>query len=93
MNKRRHDNDSGPIPKRWLNCPMKCDEFVLNKFVAFKTPLSEKFDDKVHENVFYPSMIFDYVKTYYKVGNIQWVPVRFFKNFQLCRKKLASGSI
>lgn len=68
MNKRRHDNDSGPIPKRWLNCPMKCDEFVLNKFVTFKTPLSEKFDEKVQQNVFYPSMIFDYVKTYYKVA-------------------------
>lgn len=81
MNKRRHDNDSGPIPKRWLNCPMKCDEFVLNKFVAFKTPLSEKFDEKVHENVFYPSMIFDYVKTYYKVDSTSGTDSSsFFKN-------------
>lgn len=69
MSKRRYDNGPGPIPKRWLNCPIKCDEFVDNKFIAFKTPLSEKFDSQVPDNSFYLSMIFDYVKTYYKVSH------------------------
>lgn len=67
MSKRRYDDGAGPLPKRWLNCPMKSDEFIFNKFIAFKTPLSEKFDSQVQEHSFYPSMIFDYIKTIHKV--------------------------
>lgn len=63
----RRDNGPGPLPKRWLNCPIKSDEFILEKFVAFKTPLSEKFDSQVDERSFYPYMLFDLIKTYYKV--------------------------
>lgn len=69
MSKRQHDNGPGPIPNRWLKCPNKSDGFIANKFVAFKTPLSEKFDSQVQEHSFYPYMIFDLIKTYYKVSN------------------------
>lgn len=65
----RRDNGPGRIPNRWLNCPNKSDEFIANKFVAFKTPLSEKFDDQVQEHFFYPNMMFDLIKTYYKVSS------------------------
>lgn len=68
MNKRQHNNGPGPIPNRWLNCPNKSDGFIVDKFVAFKTPLSEKFDSQVQEHSFYPYMIFDLIKTYYKVS-------------------------
>lgn len=66
---RRKDNGPGPIPNRWLHCPMKSEVFIANKFVAFKTPLSKKFDDQVEEHSFYPEMIFDVIKTYYKVSS------------------------
>lgn len=38
---------SGPLPGRWLNCPRKSDGVIADRFVAFKTPLDEKFDDKM----------------------------------------------
>lgn len=69
MSKRSHGGP-GSIPSRWLNCPNKSDEIIAEKFVAFKTPLSEKFDSQVQGHFFYPSMLFDYVKTYHKVGEI-----------------------
>lgn len=64
----RRDNGPGPIPNRWIKCPIKSDDFIVNKFVAFKTPLSEKFDSQVGTNFFYPYMLFDLIKTYYKVS-------------------------
>lgn len=65
----RRDNGPGPIPNRWLNCPVMSDEFILNKFIAFKTPLSEKFDAQVEGHFCYPNMVFDNVKTYKKVSD------------------------
>lgn len=64
----RRDNGPGPIPNRWRGCPLKSDEFIANKFVAFKTPLSDRFDAQVQDCIFYPNMIFDLMKTYYKVS-------------------------
>lgn len=58
----------GPIPKRWLHCPQRSDELIADKFIALKTPLSDKFDDQVGDECsFYPNMIFDLIKMYYKV--------------------------
>lgn len=68
MGDRRKYGNSGPIPKRWLNCPSKSDSFIADKFVAFKTPLSSKFDSQVEDKCFYPYMIFDVMKTFYKVS-------------------------
>ncbi|KAF5300294.1 hypothetical protein FQA39_LY11151 [Lamprigera yunnana] len=60
MNKRDH---SGSIPNRWLNCPRKAEGLIVEKFLAFKTPLNEKYDDKVPPKCrFPPSMILDYCK-------------------------------
>jgi mRNA-capping enzyme len=64
----RRTSGCGPIPKRWLNCPPRSDHFIEDKFVAFKTPLSSKFDSQVEDKCFYPYMIFDLIKTYYKVS-------------------------
>lgn len=63
----RGRNGPGPIPKRWLNCPPRSDSFICDKFIAFKTPLSDKFDDQVEGNSFYPSMLFNSVKEHSKV--------------------------
>lgn len=53
----------GPIPNRWLNCPRKSADLIVNKFIAFKTPLSEKFDDQVPaECRFPPKMLFQLMK-------------------------------
>lgn len=67
MSKRQHGG-SGPVPARWLNCPNKSDGIIAEKFVAFKTPLSEKFDSQVQGHFFSPSMLFEYMKTYHKVS-------------------------
>ncbi|KAF5274946.1 hypothetical protein FQR65_LT04287 [Abscondita terminalis] len=55
--------DPGPIPKRWLHCPIKSSTLIVDKFLAFKTPLSSIYDDKVPlECRFSPSVILDYCK-------------------------------
>ena len=58
-------NNPGPIPPRWLNCPRKSGNLIGNKFLAFKTPLSSKFDfDVPPANRFPPSMLFSSMKSY-----------------------------
>lgn len=58
MSKRARD--PGPVPNRWLHCPRKAADVIIGKFIAFKTPLSRAFDDKVPpECRFPPSMLFD----------------------------------
>lgn len=53
----------GPLPPRWLHCPRKCDEIIVQKFVAFKTPLSAAFRPQMDlQNIFEPEMLFDYMK-------------------------------
>lgn len=49
----------GSIPPRWLKCPRKSKEIIVNKFIASKTPLEGNFDDQVPlECRFPPSMLF-----------------------------------
>lgn len=67
MNHQRNSSP-GPIPSRWLKCPRKSESFIAGKFVAFKTPLSQRFDEQVaDEYSFYPNMLFQIVKDCYKV--------------------------
>ncbi|XP_055386931.1 mRNA-capping enzyme isoform X2 [Condylostylus longicornis] len=59
-----NETDPGPIPNRWLKCPRKSESVIAEKFLAFKTPLSSKFKEKVPiQYVFTPEMIFGYTKT------------------------------
>ena len=37
-----------PLPPRWLKCPRKGLP-IIDKFVPFKTPLDEKYNDQVPE--------------------------------------------
>ncbi|KAJ9574878.1 hypothetical protein L9F63_007941, partial [Diploptera punctata] len=66
MSGNRQDNKSpGPIPARWLHCPRKSAGLVVNKFLAFKTPLSSQYDDQVPEECrFEPGMVFASMKSY-----------------------------
>lgn len=57
--------DPGPLPARWLRCPRKSLELIGGKFLAFKTPLDQKFDDKIDAAFrFPPSMVFSSMKSY-----------------------------
>jgi len=60
----------GPIPPRWLNCPRKSDGLVANRFLAFKTPLDDKYNDQVPmESRFGPMMLFNSMKQHkVKIG-------------------------
>ncbi|KAK7077494.1 hypothetical protein SK128_007534, partial [Halocaridina rubra] len=60
----------GPVPPRWLLCPRKSQDLIGNKFLAFKTPLSSKFDDQVPpEHRFSPAMLFSCMRGYkVKIG-------------------------
>lgn len=59
------DRDPGPLPNRWLKCPRKADQLIIGQFLAFKTPLSSAFNEKVPEgNRFTPKMLFDSVRGY-----------------------------
>ena len=55
----------GPIPPRWLKCPRKSLTLIGTKFLAFKTPLGEKFDEDVPmADQFHPAMLFQSMKSY-----------------------------
>lgn len=57
------NDDPGPIPERWLNCPRIARAFVANRFLAFKTPLSARFAQKMEpQQYFQPDMVFSYMK-------------------------------
>ena len=60
----------GPVPPGWLKCPRKSEGLIGGKFLAFKTPLSERFDEQVPaEYRFSPSMLFSSMKSYkQKIG-------------------------
>lgn len=55
----------GPIPDRWLYCPRNANAFVAEKFLAFKTPLSDRFTSQMPmECQFLPEMVFSYAKMF-----------------------------
>ena len=56
---------AGPIPPRWLHCPRKSLELIGGKFLAFKTPLDNRYDDQIEPQFrFGPEMIFSSMKSY-----------------------------
>lgn len=51
------------MPKRWLHCPRKSENVIAEKFLAFKTPLDERFDSQVRvECQFAPDLLFQLYK-------------------------------
>ena len=57
--------DPGPIPPRWLHCPRKSNELIGGKFLAFKTPLDQRYDPQIEDCYrFGPEMIFAAMKSY-----------------------------
>nr|CAD7405312.1 unnamed protein product [Timema cristinae] len=65
MSGHHEGRNPGSIPNRWLHCPRKSSGLIANKFLAFKTPLSEKFNDQVPTGCrFGPKMIFNSMKSY-----------------------------
>lgn len=56
-------SDPGPLPRRWINCPPKSNDIIVDKFIAFKTPLSAAFKPQLDsQNLFEPNMLFDFIK-------------------------------
>lgn len=52
------------IPNRWLHCPRKGTGLIAEKFMPFKTPLSERYDNQVPpECRFPPKMLFSQCKS------------------------------
>ncbi|XP_037799938.1 mRNA-capping enzyme-like [Penaeus monodon] len=77
----------GPIPPRWLLCPRKSNTLIGDKFLAFKTPLSSRFDDQVPpEHRFSPAMLFASMKSY-KVKIGLWIDLtntsRFYNESEI----------
>ncbi|KAH8308544.1 hypothetical protein KR044_006036 [Drosophila immigrans] len=77
----RGERGSGPLPNRWLYCPRKSDSLISERFIAFKTPLNQSFQDKMPiECTFRPEMVFDYCKTLkLKLG--LWIDLTNTKRF------------
>ncbi|EDW00552.1 mRNA-capping enzyme [Drosophila grimshawi] len=78
---RERERGSGPLPNRWLYCPRKSDKIIAERFLAFKTPLNQSFEDKMAiECTFSPEMLFDYCKTLkLKLG--LWIDLTNTKRF------------
>lgn len=52
------------IPDRWLKCPRKSMNLIMDKFLAFKTPLDERYNNHVPlEDRWTPKMLLDYCKS------------------------------
>lgn len=74
----------GPIPPRWLNCPRKSVTLIGPKFLAFKTPLSHKFDNQVPpQNQFTPAMLFSSMRSHMVSETIKLFNLCNFKNFRI----------
>ena len=72
---------AGPLPSRWLKCPRKSAELIGGKFLAFKTPLNDRFDDQVPpEYRFSPSMLFNSMRSY-KVNIGLWIDLTNTRRF------------
>ena len=68
MNRKRGrdaiDDNCGPLPENWVNCPRKATELIAGVFLAFKTPLDSKFDGKLdEEHLFHPNMLLPTTKS------------------------------
>lgn len=62
MYKRKKFDPTEP-PPRWLNCPRKASQVIVDKFLAFKVPLSTNFDRNVpYECRFNMSMLIESFK-------------------------------
>uniref|UniRef100_T1JE64 mRNA-capping enzyme n=1 Tax=Strigamia maritima TaxID=126957 RepID=T1JE64_STRMM len=56
---------STKIPPKWLNCPRKALRLIGNNFIAFKTPLSSKYNDQIPPaSSFNPSMLLSSMRSY-----------------------------
>lgn len=60
----------GPLPDRWLRCPRKASGLIADKFLAFKAPLDDRFDEQIPPAWrFPPAMLFDWLtKNKLKMG-------------------------
>ncbi|XP_018329684.1 mRNA-capping enzyme [Agrilus planipennis] len=81
MSKYKDSSGAGIIPNRWLHCPRKASDLIVNKFIAFKTPLSSRYDDQVPaECRFPPKMLFDLCRAKrIKIG--LWIDLTNTKRF------------
>ncbi|XP_030079530.1 mRNA-capping enzyme isoform X1 [Drosophila hydei] len=82
MSQFERERGSGPLPNRWLYCPRKSDSIIAERFLAFKTPLSQSFQDKMPiECTFRPEMLFDYCKTLKQLKLGLWIDLTNTKRF------------
>lgn len=79
-------NSRGPgrVPDRWLHCPRKSSRLIAERFLAFKTPLSEQFDSQVPDDCrFTPKMLFSLTKSYgQRIG--LWIDLTNTDRFYNC---------
>lgn len=61
--KRGADYDPYSLPDRWMGCPRRSFSLIGGKFLAFKTPLDSRYNDKMNEEYYFqPDMVFKSVK-------------------------------
>ncbi|XP_034827857.1 mRNA-capping enzyme isoform X2 [Maniola hyperantus] len=84
------DRNPGPIPSRWLKCPRKATGLFADQFLAFKTPLDSRYNDKVQDIYrFTPTMLFDSVKSFKRKLGL-WIDLtntsRFYDKSEIERR-------
>lgn len=59
------------IPNNWMNCPNIAIMSAANSFVTFKTPLDEKYNNKIAiMKRFNPQMVFRHMCSYQVLENV-----------------------
>jgi len=67
---------NGGVPPRWLKCPRKAENFIAEKFMVFKTPLSSKYNDYVPVQYrFPPQMIMDHMKMKQVLSRVEFAVI------------------
>uniref|UniRef100_A0A1B0DMK0 mRNA-capping enzyme n=1 Tax=Phlebotomus papatasi TaxID=29031 RepID=A0A1B0DMK0_PHLPP len=72
------------IPKSWFRCPRKARDFVVDRFLAFKLPVDERYDDNISiDQKFSPEMVIQAVEMRNKTLDL-WIDLTTEENFYSC---------
>lgn len=72
------------IPKSWFRCPRKARDFVVDRFLAFKLPVDERYDDNISvDQKFSPEMVIQAVEMRSKTLDL-WIDLTTEENFYSC---------
>ncbi|XP_022160011.1 mRNA-capping enzyme-like isoform X1 [Myzus persicae] len=80
-------NNNTQIPKNWTNCPSMAIMSIADSFVTFKTPLDDKYNNKIpFMKRFNPQMVFSHMCSYQQSIGL-WIDLtntsRYYSQYEI----------